>query len=103
MSYQGLITNGIKRLRAKSKLTQEQFAEKINMSVQGYRNIEHNRYLPTAETIDKICDVFNIQPVELLLPEPQANLNEILELINNKLHNCNLDKLIRINNMIDLM
>lgn len=103
MGYQELITNGIKRLRSKSKLTQEQFAEKINMSVQGYRNIEHNRYLPTAETIDKICEVFNIQPVELLLPEPQANLNEILELINNKLHNCNLDKLIRINNMIDLM
>lgn len=103
MSYKKLITNGIKRLRAKSNLTQEQFAEKISMSVQGYRNIEHNRYLPTAETIDKICEVFNIQPVELLLPEPQANLNEILELINNKLHNCNLDKLIRINNMIDLL
>lgn len=48
MSYQELITNGIKRLRTKNKLTQEQFAEKINMSVQGYRNIEHNRYLPTA-------------------------------------------------------
>lgn len=103
MSYKELITNGIKRLRAKNNLTQEQFAEKISMSVQGYRNIEHNRYLPTAETIDKICEVFNIQPVELLLPEPQANLNEILELINNKLHNCNLNKLIRINNMIDLM
>lgn len=103
MSYQELITNGIKRLRVKNKLTQDQFSEKISMSVQGYRNIEHNRYLPTAETIDKICAVFNIQPVELLLPEPQANLNEILELINNKLHNCNLDKLIRINNMIDLM
>ena len=86
-----------------SKGTQEQFAEKISMSVQGYRNIEHNRYLPTAETIDKICEVFNIQPVELLLPEPQANLDKVRELINNKLCNCNLDKLIRINNMIDLM
>lgn len=103
MSYQELITNGIKRLRTKNKLTQEQFAEKINMSVQGYRNIEHNRYLPTAETIDKICEVFNIQPVELLLPEPKANLDKVRELINNKLFNCDLDKLIRINNMIDLM
>lgn len=103
MGYQELITNGIKRLRANSKLTQEQFAEKINMSVQGYRNIEHNRYLPTAETIDKICEVFNIEPVELLLPEPQENLDKIRELINNKLFNCDLDKLIRINNMIDLM
>ena len=85
MSYRELITNGIRRLRTESKLTQEQFAEKINMSVQGYRNIEHNRYLPTAETIDKICEVFDIQPVELLLPEPQANLDKVRELINNKL------------------
>ena len=55
MSYKEIITNGIRRLRTENKLTQEQFAEKISMSVQGYRNIEHNRYLPTAETIDKIC------------------------------------------------
>ena len=86
MSYKELITNGIKRLRTEQKL-----------------NIEHNRYLPTAETIDKICEVFKIQPVELLLPEPQANLDKVRELINNKLCNCDLDKLIRINNMIDLM
>lgn len=103
MSYKELITNGIKRLRIENKLTQELFAEKISMSVQGYRNIEHNRYLPTAETIDKICEIFNIQPVELLLPEPQADLDKVLELVNNKLRNCNIDKLIRINNMIDLM
>ncbi len=103
MNYQKLITNGIKRLRTKNKLTQEQFAEKISMSVQGYRNIEHNKYLPTAETIDKICNEFNIAPVELLLPEPQADLDKIKILIGNKLNNCKLDKLIRINSMIDLM
>lgn len=103
MSYKKLITDGIKRLRKNNKLTQEKFAEKICMSVQGYRNVEHSRYLPTAETIDKICKVFNIQPVELLLPEPQENLDKVRELINNKLCNCDLDRLIRINNMIDLM
>lgn len=103
MNYQELITNGIKRLRAKHKLTQEQFAEKINMSVQGYRNIEHNRYLPTAETIDKICVTFEISPIELLLPEAQNELKEIKKIINLKLDNCKLEKLIRISNMIDLM
>ena len=71
MNYQKLITNGIKRLRTKNNLTQEQFSEKINMSVQGYRNIEHNKYLPTAETIDKICAEFKIAPVQLLLPDMQ--------------------------------
>ena len=103
MSYQQLITNGIKRIRIKSKLTQEQFAEQINMSVQGYRNIEHNKYLPTAETIDKICRLFNISPVEILLPDEQNNLSDIKQIINFKLKNCSLEKLIRINSMIDLM
>ncbi len=103
MGYKKLITEGIKRLRFKNKLTQEQFAEKISMSVQGYRNIEHNRYLPTAETIDKICETFKISPEELLLPDPQNNLIEIKELINNKLNNCELEKLIKINNMIDII
>ena len=103
MGYQEIITNGIKRIRFKNKLTQEQFAEKINMSVQGYRNIEHNRYLPTAETIDKICETFDISPVELLLPDPQNNLSEIKELIINKLNNCELKELIKINNMIDII
>ena len=65
MSYKKLITNGVKRLRKKYKLTQEQFAEKISMSVQGYRNIEHSRYLPTAETVDKICEVFNLSLIHI--------------------------------------
>lgn len=103
MTYQQQITNGIKRLRLNSKLTQEQFAEKISISVQDYRNIEHNRYLPTAETIDKICGVFNINPIELLLPELQSDSGEIKKIINHKLNNCELEKLLRISNMIDLM
>ena len=103
MNYQELITNGIRRIRFKLHLTQEQFAEKIDMSVQGYRNIEHKRYLPTAETIDKVCQVFKISPVELLLPEPQSDLEAIRYIIDVKLKNCQLEKLMRINNMIDLM
>lgn len=103
MSYQKLITDGIKRLRANCKLTQEQFAEKINMSVQGYRNIEHNKYLPTAETIDKICKEFKVAPIDLLLPDEQNDLKELKSIINYKLDNCKLEKLIRISSMIDLM
>lgn len=103
MNYQSLINNGIKRLRFKYNLTQEKFAERINMSVQGYRNIEHNRYLPTSETIDKICEEFNLSPVELLLPEPNNSCQEIQQLIEIKLDNCSLEKLIKINNLIDIL
>lgn len=73
------------------------------MSVQGYRNIEHNKYLPTAETIDKICEEFKVAPIDLLLPDEQNDLKELKSIINYKLDNCKLEKLIRISSMIDLM
>lgn len=103
MSYQKIIDSGIKRLREQNKLTQEQFAEKIGMSVQGYRNIEHNKYQPTSDTIDKICKVFKITPIDLLIPEQKSDLKEIRKIINYKLDTCKLEKLLRISSMIDLM
>lgn len=103
MSYQKIINSGIKRLREQNKLTQEQFAEKIGMSVQGYRNIEHNKYQPTSDTIDKICKVFKITPIDLLIPEQKSDLKEIRKIINYKLDTCKLEKLLRISSMIDLM
>ena len=53
MNYQELINTNIKNLRKSNNLTQEEFAEKIDISIQGLSNIERNRYQPTAETIDK--------------------------------------------------
>lgn len=103
MSYQKIINSGIKRLREQNKLTQEQFAEKIGMSVQGYRNIEHNKYQPTSDTIDKICKVFKVTPIDLLIPEQKSDLKEIRKIINYKLDTCKLEKLLRISSMIDLM
>ena len=85
MNYTELVTQGIKRLRLNNKLTQEEFAEKIDMSVQGYRNIEQGKYLPTASTIDTICEKFNTSPIELLLPQSASNLTELQNLVITKI------------------
>ena len=103
MSYIKQISNGIKQIRLKNNMTQEQFAEIINLSVQGYRNIEHAKYLPTGKTIDRICENFKINPIDLLLPENNENLSDIQTLVINKIKLCNIDKLIKINNMIDII
>ena len=66
MKYQELINKNIKELRQANNLTQEEFAEKIGISIQGLSNIERNRYQPAAETVDKICKAFKITPAELL-------------------------------------
>ena len=103
MNYTELITKGIKRIRLANNLTQEQFAEKINMSVQGYRNIEQSKYLPTANTIDTICETFNTSPVNLLLPETSTNPNDLQNLVITKIKACHIEKLIKINNILDII
>ena len=102
MSYTELISSGIKRLRLAKNLTQEQFAEQINMSVQGYRNIEQGKYLPTAAKIDKICNLFDCSPVDLL-PKKSNDVSEWQNIMIAKLKNCPLEKLGKVNSMIDLL
>ena len=93
MKYQELINTSIKNLRKSNNLTQEEFAEKIDISLQGLSNIERNRYQPTADTIDKICKAFKITPAELLLGQ---NDNEIINNITLLLTNCPKNKLKKI-------
>lgn len=100
MKYQELINNGIKNLRKSHNLTQEEFAEKIDISIQGLSNIERNRYQPTADTIDKICKAFKITPAELLLGQ---NDNEIINNITLLLTNCPKNKLKKIYEVIKIL
>ncbi len=102
MKYQKLINSNIKNLRIKNGLTQEEFAEKIGISIQGLSNLERNRYQPTSETIDKICKNFNISPVELLLSKNKDNEN-LLKNINSLLNECSVAKLKQIFEIIRII
>ena len=92
MNYQELIITNIKKIRLENNLTQEEFAEKIGISIQGLSNIERNRYQPSAETVDKICKTFRITPCELLTTIPKEN-EDIIKNITNLLSNCSERKL----------
>lgn len=87
MNYQKLLNANIKKLRIKTGLTQEEFSEKIGISIQGLSNIERNRYQPTSSTIDKICKEFNISPIELLLVNNKTN-EDFITNINSLLKTC---------------
>ena len=102
MGYQKLINSNIKELRLKHHLTQEEFAEKIGISLQGVSNIERNRYQPTAETIDKICSVFGISPAQLLLTTSDTNKNIIKNIIT-LLSGCKRKKLKQIYDIIFIL
>ena len=102
MNYQELINSNIKKLRLENHLTQEQFAEKVGLSLQGLSNIERNRYQPTSATIDKICKTFKITPMELLISKTNKNKN-ILNNIYTLLENCSTQKLNQIYDIISIL
>ncbi len=80
-------------------MTQEEFAEKIGMSLNGVSNIERNRYQPTAKVIDRICNIFEITPAELLLLNSKDN-DDIIQNIVTLLSNCSTKKLKKIYDII---
>lgn len=103
MNYQELLCNNIKALRLSKNMTQSKFAETIGLSVEAVRNIEHKKYTPSATTIDKICEKFNISYVDLLLPNSSDDKNSIILVINEKLKDCEMQELESISKMIDVI
>ena len=99
MDYQKLINSNIKELRLRHHLTQEEFAEKLGISIQGVSNIERNRYQPTADTVNRICKAFKITPAELLLVKSSAN-QDIIKNIVTLLTDCQPKKLKQIYDVI---
>ena len=102
IKYKDLLAKSVKRLRARQELTQEKFAELIELSTDGVSNIENGKYAPKADTIDNICKAFNITPFDLLLPEINQDKNLINEIVC-KLKLADNDKLKRISQIIDLI
>lgn len=70
-----VVGGNIKKLRAASKLSQEELAEKLELSKNFVSLMETGVKFPSAETIVKLCNIFEIEFFELfydnekLLPE----------------------------------
>lgn len=77
----------IKRLRQKKGLTQEQFAEKIDIATRTLSGIETGENFVTSETLEKMLNILEITSNELFAFDhikPQEELvKEIIEEIKN--------------------
>lgn len=94
MDIQKIINMNIKELRKRLGLTQEKFAEKIGLTPQGISNIERNKYMPSAESINKICEEFDITPDVLCQVEiKNASKADVIRQINNRLNRLSLQEL----------
>lgn len=79
MNIKKLLGAKIKRLRAKNKLTQDQLAEKMGIATRTLCGIENGENFVKAETVEKLCEVFNITSFELFAFDhikPQEDLLE---------------------------
>ena len=103
IDYKTIINTSIKRLRKLHDLTQEDFAEKTGISVDGLRKLEKNCYAPKPDTIDKICDTFHISPFDLLIEPHSGDKNSAILTINKKLKTCSIEQLIKIDEIIDII
>lgn len=56
----------IKELREERNWSQEQMAERLGMSKNGYAKIERGESLPSLERLDDIAKVFGVSVLELL-------------------------------------
>jgi len=64
-----LLGRNIKRIRLLRKLSQADFAEKMDISVPFLSDIENGKKWVSPATLAKIADAMNIQVYELLKPE----------------------------------
>lgn len=60
----------IKKLRGSQKLTQEQLAQKLNVSRQTISSWENNRNLPDLEMVVQIAQIFKLSLDQLILGDP---------------------------------
>lgn len=60
----------VRKLRQSQKLTQEQMAQKLNVSRQTISSWENNRNLPDLEMVVKISRIFELSLDNLILGDP---------------------------------
>lgn len=77
----------IKRLRAKYGYTQEELAEKMQIATRTLCGIENGENFVKAETLEKVCNVFDITCFELFAFDHIKAQDELIEEIIHDLRN----------------
>ena len=65
MSIKKKLGSKIKEIRKTKKYTQEFVAEKMGIETKSLSNIERGIFYPTAENLEKISKILEVQPCEL--------------------------------------
>ncbi len=91
MGVKNLLGKKIKKLRIINGYTQEELAEKIDISQRALSGIETGKNFLTAETLDKLVQVLNIKYSELFCIDHYYDTKVLINDLNAKiisLKNC---------------
>ena len=85
MNIKILLGKRIQEIRKSKNITQEYMAELIGIETVSLSNIERGKYYPTAENLNRIISVLQIEPEELFSFKHLRNYKELLEEMNSRL------------------
>ena len=80
------VAQNLIKLRVTNKYTQEYVAQKSNISLLAYRNIESEKSNPNLSTLEKIAGVYNITVADLLTETSQPIAKVTFRALENKKH-----------------
>lgn len=87
MDIKKLLGKRIQEIRRSKNITQEYLAELVGIETVSLSNIERGKYYPTAENLNKIITILNIEPEDLFSFKHLSTQQELIEEINKKLMN----------------
>lgn len=90
-------------IRKQNGITQEQLAEKAELSNIYISHIENSRSIPSLETLMKLCSALDITPDEVLLGTKQDMENYLQSDIQKKLILCTPKERRMVSRFIDLL
>lgn len=93
----------ISLIRKNRGMTQEQLAEKAELSNIYISHIENSRSIPSLETLMKLCSALDITPDEVLLGTKQDMENYLQSDIQKKLLLCTPKERRMVSRFIDLL
>ena len=75
MNFKKIFGKNVKYYRFKKELTQEKFAEKIDLNSSYVSEIENGKYGPTFEKVEIIAKVLEIKPYILFQENDNTHAN----------------------------
>ena len=93
MGLKNTFANNLKRIRKRNKLTQEQFAELVNVATRHISFLETGRSFPSCELMERICNILHADISEFFKASEKLSREELLKKLEYTTNSLNYEQL----------